>query len=160
MAFQSANPKITRGPGLFITTSKNSEIWNTLKTFDSKRCVVFIEGFSSRRLTVDVNYIATSYCKAKEYAECFVSCDQGVLVNSWDFYFCGMNPIERLKVYWKLVWLLFHRWQKPLMSNIGAFLRCHKMSQKNDDNLPHITCTSVRGHMMWYLWRSEYSVPG
>ena len=37
--------------------------------------------------------------------------------------------------------------KKPLMPNIDAFLRC----QKNENDLPHITCSSVRGHMMWYL---------
>ena len=47
----------------------------------------FIKGFSSCRLTVDVNSIATSYCKAKEYAEFFVSGDQGALVNGCDFHF-------------------------------------------------------------------------
>ena len=63
-----------------------------------------------------------------------------------DFYFCGMNPIDMLKVIWRLFCLLFHQWQKPLMPNIGAFLRCHKKSQKKT-----LTCSSVRGHTMWYL---------
>ena len=140
-----------------MTSSKNRDIWNTLKSFDSWWCAVFIEGFSSRRLTVDVNFIATSCCKAEEYAECFVSCDQGALVNGCDFYFCGINPIDRLKLFWKLVCLLFLG--KTTLPNIGAFLKCHKMSQKNDDNFPHITCSSVRNHMIWHFWRSEYSVP-
>ena len=135
-----------------MTSSKNRDIWNTLKSFDSWWCAVFIEGFSSRRLTVDVNFIATSCCKAEEYAECFVSCDQGALVNGCDFYFCGINPIDRLKLFWKLVCLLFLG--KITLPNIGAFLKCHKMSQKNDDNFPHITCSSVRNHMIWHFWRS------
>ena len=74
--------------------------WNRFTVND----VLFsLKGFSSCRLTVDVNSIATSYCKVKEYAECFVSCDQGALVNGCDFYFCGINPIDRLKLFWKLV---------------------------------------------------------
>ena len=62
-----------------------------------------MKGFSFRRLPVDGNAISTSYCRASEYAECFVSCDQEALVNGCDFYFCGMNPIDRLKVFWGLV---------------------------------------------------------
>ena len=62
-----------------------------------------LKGVSSCRLTVDVNSIATSYCKVKEYAECFVLCDQGALVNGCDFYFYGINPTDRLKLFWKLV---------------------------------------------------------
>ena len=78
--------------------------WNRLTVND----VLFsLKGFSSCRLTVDVNSIATSYCKVKEYAECFVSCDQGTLVNGCDFYFCGINPNDRLKFFWKLVCWLF-----------------------------------------------------
>ena len=46
--------------------------------------------------------------------------------------FCGMNPVERLKVVWRLFCLLFPHKQKLLMPNIGAFLRCHEKSQKND----------------------------
>ena len=155
--FPVSKSKITRDPGLFMTSSKNSYIWNTLKSFRSWWCAVFIEGFSSRHLTVDVNFITTSWCKAEEYAECFVSCDQEPLLNGCDFYFCGINPIDRLKLFWKLVCLLFLG--KTTMPNIGAFLKCHKMSQKNDDNFPHITSSSGRGHMIWHLWRSEYSVP-
>ena len=77
--------------------------WNRLTVND----VLFsLKGFSSCRLTVDVNSIATSYCKVKEYAECFVSCDQGALVNGCDFHLCGMNRIDRLKLFWKQARLL------------------------------------------------------
>ena len=84
---------------------------------------------------------------ATENAECFSSCNEGAFVNGCDF-FCGTNPVERLKVVWRLFCLLFPHKQKLLMPNIGAFLRCHEKSQKNDKNLPHIACSSVRGHMM------------
>ena len=67
---------------------------------------VFTEGFSFRRLTVDVNLIAIFQCMATENAECFSSCNQGASVNGCDF-FCGMNPVERLKVVWRLFCLLF-----------------------------------------------------
>ena len=77
--------RFTRDPGL-LTTSSKIEIWKTLKSFDSKGCAVFTEGFSFRRLTVDGNAIATPYCKATEYAECFVSCDANYFItgkNRW-----------------------------------------------------------------------------